>query len=154
PRVSKPRSPSSKASSRAWKADSCLSPMRLRRTSAARNCCTTARGRSPTRSSRSKFSNEGFSRRSRPPTIPMDPYVDWAVWSRERAQRVESVLGRAFAVRAASSARRLLDAMAYSLLGGGKRMRALLVYAAGEVSGALLDALDAAAAAVEMIHAY
>ena len=49
---------------------------------------------------------------------------------------------------------KLHDAMRYALLGGGKRVRPLLVYAAG----ALFDADDAtlsrAAAAVEMIHAY
>jgi farnesyl diphosphate synthase len=44
--------------------------------------------------------------------------------------------------------------MRYSVLGGGKRMRPLLVYAAGQVFGAPLDRLDAAAMAVELIHAY
>jgi farnesyl diphosphate synthase len=50
--------------------------------------------------------------------------------------------------------RRLHDAMRYSTLGGGKRVRAMLVFAAGEVSGADPKRLDVAAAAVEMIHAY
>ncbi|HJT97274.1 MAG TPA: farnesyl diphosphate synthase [Rhodanobacteraceae bacterium] len=45
-------------------------------------------------------------------------------------------------------------AMRYAVLGGGKRLRPLLVYAAGEALGASLDRLDAAAAAVEIIHAY
>ena len=49
---------------------------------------------------------------------------------------------------------RLLDAMRYSVLGGGKRVRPLLVYASGELVGAAEDALDAVAAAVELIHAY
>jgi farnesyl diphosphate synthase len=44
--------------------------------------------------------------------------------------------------------------MRHSVLGGGKRMRPLLVYAAGQVFGAPLDRLDAAAMAVELIHAY
>lgn len=48
----------------------------------------------------------------------------------------------------------LFAAMRYSTLGGGKRMRPLLVYAAGRALGVDLDALDAPAAAVEMIHAY
>lgn len=48
----------------------------------------------------------------------------------------------------------LFAAMRYSTLGGGKRMRPLLVYAAGCALGVNLDALDAPAAAVEMIHAY
>jgi farnesyl diphosphate synthase len=45
-------------------------------------------------------------------------------------------------------------AMRYALLGGGKRLRPLLVYAAGLALGATLEKLDAAAAAVEIIHAY
>ena len=49
---------------------------------------------------------------------------------------------------------RLLDAMRYSVLGGGKRVRPLLVYASGELVGATEEALDAVAASVELIHAY
>ena len=49
---------------------------------------------------------------------------------------------------------RLLEAMRYSVLGGGKRVRPLLVYASGEVVTAAEDALDSVAAAVELIHAY
>jgi geranylgeranyl pyrophosphate synthase len=49
---------------------------------------------------------------------------------------------------------RLLGAMRYSVLGGGKRVRPLLVYASGELVGAAEPALDAIAASVELIHAY
>ena len=49
---------------------------------------------------------------------------------------------------------RLHAAMRYATLGGGKRVRPLLVFAAGEVAGAHVDRLEIAAAAVEMIHAY
>ena len=49
---------------------------------------------------------------------------------------------------------RLHAAMRHAVLGGGKRMRPLLVYAAGTVSGAPEALLDAPAAAVELIHAY
>jgi farnesyl diphosphate synthase len=49
---------------------------------------------------------------------------------------------------------KLHDAMRYALLGGGKRVRPLLVYAAGALFGADARALSRAAAAVEMIHAY
>ncbi len=45
-------------------------------------------------------------------------------------------------------------AMRYAVLGGGKRMRPLLVYATGSAFGAPSCALDAAAVAVEIIHAY
>jgi farnesyl diphosphate synthase len=44
--------------------------------------------------------------------------------------------------------------MRYAVLGGGKRVRPLLAYAAGELTGADPDRVDAPAAAVELIHAY
>jgi farnesyl diphosphate synthase len=49
---------------------------------------------------------------------------------------------------------RLHEAMRYTVLGGGKRVRPLLVFAAGMVTGAELSVLARAAAAAEMIHAY
>ncbi len=48
----------------------------------------------------------------------------------------------------------LHEAMRYAVLGGGKRMRPLLVYAAGEALQVDSPALDVAACAVELIHAY
>lgn len=48
----------------------------------------------------------------------------------------------------------LKNAMEYSLLNGGKRLRPLLIYAAGYAFKAPLDSLDTAAAAVELIHTY
>lgn len=50
--------------------------------------------------------------------------------------------------------KRLHEAMRYASLGGGKRVRPLLAFAAGAVSEASLERLEIAAAAVEMIHAY
>ncbi len=50
--------------------------------------------------------------------------------------------------------RGLHQAMRYAVLGGGKRMRPLLVYASGRVFGADENTLDAPAMAVELIHAY
>jgi geranylgeranyl pyrophosphate synthase len=44
--------------------------------------------------------------------------------------------------------------MRYSTLAGGKRVRPILVYTTGEALGAPLEMLDAAAAAVELIHVY
>ena len=44
--------------------------------------------------------------------------------------------------------------MRYAVLGGGKRVRPLLAYAAGELVEASPDVVDGPAAAVEMIHAY
>lgn len=48
----------------------------------------------------------------------------------------------------------LHQAMRYAVLGGGKRIRPLLVYATGRALGLLPETLDAAACAVELIHAY
>src|SRR3546814_853220 len=44
--------------------------------------------------------------------------------------------------------------MRHAVLGGGKRLRPMLVYAAGASQHADPEALDAAAVAVELIHAY
>ena len=49
---------------------------------------------------------------------------------------------------------RLHAAMRHAVLGGGKRMRPLLVYATGLLIGADPTCLDAPACAVELIHAY
>jgi farnesyl diphosphate synthase len=49
---------------------------------------------------------------------------------------------------------RLHEAMRYAALDGGKRVRPLLVFAAGELFDAPAQLLARAAAAVEMIHAY
>jgi farnesyl diphosphate synthase len=49
---------------------------------------------------------------------------------------------------------RLHAAMRYATLGGGKRVRPLLVFAAGALFDAPAEVLQRAAAAVEMIHAY
>ncbi len=49
---------------------------------------------------------------------------------------------------------RLHVAMRYAVLGGGKRVRPLLAYGAGELARAQPERIDCVAAAVEMIHAY
>lgn len=49
---------------------------------------------------------------------------------------------------------RLNEAMHYACLQGGKRFRAILVYACGDMLGASISALDAIATAIEMLHAY
>jgi geranylgeranyl pyrophosphate synthase len=53
-----------------------------------------------------------------------------------------------------ADAARLLDAMKYSLLNGGKRIRPLLVYASAQACSANLNHGDYAALAIEMVHAY
>lgn len=68
-------------------------------------------------------------------------------------ERIETVLDTALPARSGGSDR-LNAAMRYAVLGDGKRLRPLLVYAAGHACGAALPTLDAAAIAVELIHAY
>jgi farnesyl diphosphate synthase len=72
--------------------------------------------------------------------------------------RIEAVLER-FLPRPDIAPARLHSAMRYAVLGGGKRVRPLLVHAAGEAAaGSLgesaLERLDVVACAVELIHAY
>ena len=54
----------------------------------------------------------------------------------------------------AQSPAELHRAMRYAVLGGGKRLRPLLVYATAHALGEAGPELDAAACAVELIHAY
>lgn len=50
--------------------------------------------------------------------------------------------------------KRLYDAMRYSVMNGGKRVRPLLAYAACEALGGIPEDANGAACAVELIHAY
>ncbi len=80
----------------------------------------------------------------------MSQFQDWA---RQIATNMEQTLAELLpAVDHAPS--RLHDAMRYSTLGGGKRVRPMLAFAAGELSGADPERVKIVAAAVEMIHAY
>ena len=78
---------------------------------------------------------------------------DFTTWSRETATQVETALSELLPDLRIAPAR-LHDAMRYSTLGGGKRVRAMLVYGAGELTEAPAERLRIAASAVEMIHAY
>ena len=49
---------------------------------------------------------------------------------------------------------KLREAMAYSVLNGGKRVRPLLTYASAELCGVAPEAVDSIAAALELVHAY
>jgi farnesyl diphosphate synthase len=79
--------------------------------------------------------------------------LTFAIWSRERQQRIENVLADVLPADDALP-QRLSAAMRYAVLGGGKRVRPLLAYAASELTGADPVQVDACAAAVELIHAY
>jgi len=78
-------------------------------------------------------------------------------WLLSYGQRTELALERLLDTANTHPAR-LHEAMRYAAQGGGKRIRPLLVYAAGELgddsSAEIQSALDAAAAAIECIHAY
>ena len=78
---------------------------------------------------------------------------DFGVWLQAGSARAEAALD----LRLDSAQllpQRLHEAMRYAAQGGGKRIRPLLVFAAGELGNANSKVLDAAAAAIEMIHAY
>jgi farnesyl diphosphate synthase len=79
--------------------------------------------------------------------------VPFAHWMKGVQDDVELALGR-YLPAAPSVPQKLHAAMRYTTLGGGKRVRPLLVYASGALFGADAQALARAACAVEMIHAY
>ena len=65
------------------------------------------------------------------------------------ARKLDAVLPAA-----SNSPRQLHDAMRYAVFNGGKRVRPLLVYAAGECLKIPEQGLDAPAAAIELIHTF
>jgi len=78
---------------------------------------------------------------------------DFQAWMGGIQARMETALARLLPAAHIAPAR-LHEAMRYAVLEGGKRVRPLLVFAAGELAGASAQRLEIAAAAVEMIHAY
>jgi len=79
--------------------------------------------------------------------------VEFRAWMSGVQARVERALERALPP-AGHVPRRLHEAMRYAVLGGGKRVRPLLAFAAGELSHAAPERLDAVACAIEFLHAY
>jgi farnesyl diphosphate synthase len=79
--------------------------------------------------------------------------ADFAAWMGSIRARVEDSLARCLPGPQHAPAR-LHQAMRYAVLDGGKRVRPLLAFAAGELVGADAVRLDAAACAVELIHSY
>ncbi len=70
-----------------------------------------------------------------------------------RSERLDRALERILPA-ATTAPCQLHAAMRYAVLGQGKRIRPQLVYAAGVACGAGEAALDAPAAAIELVHAY
>ncbi len=83
----------------------------------------------------------------------MTLFASFDGWMKTVQSHVEDALGDLLPPAGAQPAR-LHEAMRYTVLGGGKRVRPLLVFAAGGLFGAQTDTLARAAAAVEMVHAY
>ena len=79
--------------------------------------------------------------------------ADFQEWARVQQSRIEAALHRVLPGTDIAP-RRLHQAMRYAVLGGGKRVRPLLAFAAGELAGADPDRTEIAAASVEIIHAY
>ena len=83
-------------------------------------------------------------------TTPAFVFDHWAI---AHQQRIEAVLTRTLPGEL-TLPERLHEAMRYAVLGGGKRVRALLSYAAAELASASPEQADSSAAAVELIHAF
>jgi len=79
--------------------------------------------------------------------------LPFAAWMAGVQAEVEDALSD-FLPAAHLAPAKLHEAMRYTVLGGGKRVRPLLVYASGALFGADANALARAACALEMIHAY
>jgi len=78
---------------------------------------------------------------------------DFHAWMGGIQTRMESALARLLPQPQVAPAR-LHQAMRYAVLEGGKRVRPLLAFAAGELAGAAAERLEIVAAAVELVHAY
>lgn len=81
---------------------------------------------------------------------PMSDFQDWArIVALDMERALESLLPTP-----TTEPVRLHDAMRYATLGGGKRVRPMLAFAAGLVTEADPERLKIVASAVEIIHAY
>jgi farnesyl diphosphate synthase len=78
---------------------------------------------------------------------------DFNDWARQRQMHMETVLDRVLPASDLAP-QRLHQAMRYAVLDGGKRVRPLLAYAAGELTHAASERVETVAAAVELIHVY
>jgi len=81
------------------------------------------------------------------------PLVIFAAQLKEWQSRIESALNARLPANHLSP-ERLHEAMRYSVLGGGKRVRPALVYATAATLELNANHVDGVACAVEMIHAY
>jgi geranylgeranyl pyrophosphate synthase len=75
-------------------------------------------------------------------------------WAAARREEITRLLDERLRPAPDGDPGRLVEAMRYSLLAPGKRIRPLLALAAAEAVGAVDDGVRVAAAAVELIHCY
>jgi len=87
------------------------------------------------------------------PLPPKNPEMTLSDFMQACQTRVEAALD-ARLPSASKTPERLHQAMRYSTLGGGKRLRPLLTYATGHALGVHPDILDGPACAMEFIHVY
>ncbi|MBL8445619.1 MAG: polyprenyl synthetase family protein [Zoogloeaceae bacterium] len=79
--------------------------------------------------------------------------LDFASWMSQIQRRTEVALEQHLP-RTDVLPEQLHEAMRYATLGGGKRVRALLAHAAGEITEAAPERVDIVASSIELIHAY
>ncbi|MBU3668138.1 MAG: polyprenyl synthetase family protein [Rhodocyclaceae bacterium] len=79
--------------------------------------------------------------------------MSFQAWMQAIRERTATALDRRLPL-SSHAPQRLHEAMRYACLNGGKRLRPILVHAAGEAAGAKPETLDFCAVAVEMIHVY
>ena len=77
---------------------------------------------------------------------------DFDAWQISHQDRINKFLKKKLDNK--NSKNTINDAANYALLNGGKRFRALLVYAIGEINATNQNVLDFVAASIEIIHAY
>lgn len=83
----------------------------------------------------------------------MNPSISIKDYLKDRHSRSNTVLDKILP-SAEIEPKKLHSAIRYAVLNGGKRLRPILLYAAGETFGAPLEKLDIPACALELIHCF
>lgn len=84
---------------------------------------------------------------------PSSRALPFPEWTNSVQTQIEHALSR-FLPPGEAIPGRLHQAMRYASLNGGKRVRPLLAFAAGELTGATAERVEVVACAVELIHVY
>ena len=86
--------------------------------------------------------------------LSMAGKLDFSKSIKKQRQKIEKLLTKVLDKQTNCSPRELKQAMNYAVLGGGKRFRAMLIYAAGEAVGVANKYLSSSACAIELVHAF